>query len=317
MSSGATGNGQYSQPELPALPPRATEGHKGTFGTVCVIGGQALVPRVMIGGPAFAALGALRAGAGLAVLAVPEPVMKHSLVIAPSATGLALPVDRSGAIDPSAAAKVIDEWMPRFDCLAIGPGLGTDVPQQQVVVRLLSRDDVPMVIDADALNCMAALRDFHLDLKAHAILTPHPGEFDRLAMALGMQPLGAAAHDPDKRRVAAEQLAQRLGAIVVLKGAGTMVSSGLETWCNTSGTPALATAGTGDVLTGVIAGLVSQFATERAKRAGHTLSLYDCARWGVHIHGLAAERWSKHHGDAGMLASDLLDLIPDVIQSLR
>jgi hydroxyethylthiazole kinase-like uncharacterized protein yjeF len=317
MSAASAGNGQVGRPDLPPLPARQHEGHKGTFGTVCVIGGQALAPRVMIGGPAFAVLGALRAGAGLAVLAVPEPVMKHALVIAPSATGLALPVDRAGAINPSAAAEVIDAWMPRFDCVAIGPGLGADGPQQQVVARLMARDDMPMVIDADALNAMAAMREFHHDLKAHAVLTPHPGEFDRLAGALGIAPLGPAARDQDKRRAAAEQLAQRIGAIVVLKGHGTIISNGLESWRNPTGGAALATAGTGDVLTGVIAGLIAQFGSERAKAAGEVMSLYDCARWGVYLHGLAADRWSAQHGDSGMLATDLLDLIPDVIDAMR
>jgi len=317
MSGAGGSNGQVARPELPALPARSGEGHKGTFGTVCVIGGQATVPRVMIGGPSFAALGALRCGAGLAVLAVPEPVLKHALVMAPSATGLALPVDSESAINPSEAARVIDEWMPQFDCLAIGPGFGAGMPQQQVVARLMARDDVPMVIDADALNAMAAMREFHHDLKARAVLTPHPGEFDRLAVALGIEPLKTNAHDPDKRRIGAEQLAQRLGEIVVLKGQGTVVSNGLESWRNPTGNAALATAGTGDVLTGLIAGLIAQFATERAKAAGHALSLYDCARWGVFLHGMAADGWAKKHGDAGMLASDLLDGIPDAMDAMR
>lgn len=315
MSAG--GNGRVQQHGLAALPARPADGHKGTFGTVCVIGGQVRSPRVMIGGPAFAALGALRSGAGLAVLAVPEPVMKHAILMAPSATGLALPVDRSGAIDPSASASVIDEWRLNFNCLAIGPGLGAEEPQQQVVARLISRDDVPVVIDADALNAMAAMPDFHQDLKAHAVLTPHPGEFDRLAEALGMEPLKKHAKDPEKRRVAAEQLAQRLGAIVVLKGHGTLVSNGLETWRCPTGGPALATAGTGDVLTGVIAGLVGQFAGSSGTSSEHELTLYDCARWGTYLHGLAADTWSGAHGEAGMLASDLLELIPDVIAGQR
>ncbi len=317
MSGHATENGAARGPELPPFPQRIAQGHKGTFGTVCVIGGQAASPRVMIGGPAFAALGALRAGAGLAVLAVPEPVMRHSLIIAPSATGLALPVDRNGSINPSDAAAVIDEWMPSFGCLAIGPGLGAGIPQQQVVARLIARDDVPMVLDADALNCLAEMREFHRDLKAHAVLTPHPGEFDRLAKALGMEPLGSAGGSPDRRRDAAAQMAQRLGAVVVLKGHGTVVSNGLETWQNDTGGPVLATAGTGDVLTGVIAGLIAQFGSERAKAAGTALSIYDCARWGVRLHGLAADRWQAAHGSAGMLAGDLLDQIPDVMETVR
>ena len=112
-----------------------------------------------------------------------------------------------------------------------------------------------------------------------------------------------------------EALAQRVGCVVVLKGAGTVVSDGLQTWTNTTGNPALATAGTGDVLAGVIAGLVAQYAS----RGDGELSLYDCARLGVHAHGLAADRWRDAHGgsDSGMLAADLLEGIPRALASLR
>jgi NAD(P)H-hydrate epimerase len=313
--------------ELPPLPLRPADGHKGTFGSVCVIGGQAATPRVMLGGPAFAALGALRAGAGLAVLAVPSPLMNEALVIAPSATGLALPVDEYGELLPSESAKVLDEflagpsWNAARSCLAIGPGLGAGIAQQQVVARLIARDDGPIVIDADAINALAALREFHLDLRAPAVLTPHPGEYQRLAKALNID---ADPVDPARREEAARTLAQRLGCVVVLKGAGTIVSDGLECWINASGNVALATAGSGDVLAGVIAGLIAQHfratlgtGLSQAGAAKRGLSLLDCARWGVYLHGLAADRWAARHGTAGMLATDLLEEIPSAIESVR
>lgn len=309
------GNGTVAKASLPALPTRDADGHKGTFGTVGVIGGQALAPRVMIGGPAFTALAALRAGAGLAVLGVPEPMMQHALTIAPSATGLALPVDANGAINPSAAAEVIDTSLHSFSCLAIGPGFGAGEAQQQVIARLIARDDATMVLDADALNCLASMREFRHDLKAQAVLTPHPGEFDRLARALGLEPLDAASNDPEQRKIAAERLAQSLGVIVVLKGAGTIVSNGLESWRNPTGSAALATAGSGDVLTGIIAGLIAQFGTTATR--SDAMSLFDCARWGVYLHGLAADMWTAMHGSAGMLATDLIALIPDAIERVR
>ena len=121
---------------LPALPKRPARGHKGTFGTVCVLGGQAASPRVMIGGPALSATAALRAGAGLAVLAVPEPVLAAAITIAPSATGLALPVDGEGNLLPSEVAALLDEHLPRYDCLAVGPGLGDGPAQRQIAARL-------------------------------------------------------------------------------------------------------------------------------------------------------------------------------------
>lgn len=308
--------------ELPTLPPRPGSGHKGTFGTVCVLGGQALTPRVMIGGPAFAALGALRAGAGLAVLAVPGPIMNASIEIAPSATGLALPVDASGALRPSAVAELLDTHLATCDCLVVGPGFGAGEAQQQIVIRLTGLDHLPLVLDADALNALSALRDFHADFHSPAVITPHPGEYRRLATALN---LDTDLADDSQRHSAAETLAQKLGCVVVLKGAGTVVSDGVNTWINPSGGPALATAGTGDVLTGVIAGFVAQFfkrslgarsVSISAEQQGG-LSLYDCARLGVYVHGRAADLWAAGHGDAGMLATDLLELIPATLSELR
>jgi NAD(P)H-hydrate epimerase len=297
-----------AEASLPSLPPRPADGHKGTFGTVCVLGGQGADPRVMLGGPAFAAVGALRSGAGLAVLAVPAPLMAAGLTVAPSATGLALPVDNAGRLDPSGVAALLDDYLPKFDCLAVGPGLGDDEPQRRIMARLISREDVPLVIDADGLNAMAGLADFGGDLKARAVLTPHPGEYRRLAATLGID---ADPTDAESRTAAARELAQRLGCVVVLKGAGTVVSDGINTWTNFTGNVALATAGTGDVLTGIIAGLVAQHA-----RTGG-LSLYDCARLGVVAHGMAADRWSVSHGDTGLLAEELLDELPYVMAELR
>ncbi|MHC4106478.1 MAG: NAD(P)H-hydrate dehydratase [Planctomycetota bacterium] len=296
-----------SPDSLPSLPPRPPDGHKGTFGTVCVIGAQAAAPRVMLGGPAFAALGALRAGCGLAILAVPAPLMADALVVAPAATGLALPVDEKGDLRPSAVAALLDEYRPLMDCLAVGPGMGAAEPQQQVLLRLIAQEHLPLVVDADGLNAMAAAPEFYRDLRAPAVLTPHPGEYRKLVAALR---LDADPVDPDRRPDAAAQLAQRLGCVIVLKGTGTVVSDGLNTWTNRTGNVALATAGTGDVLTGVIAGLVAQFGS------GH-LSLFECARLGVYLHGLAADRWACRHGLAGMLATDLLEEIPGTLAAMR
>jgi NAD(P)H-hydrate epimerase len=267
----------------------------------------------MIGGPAFTATAALRAGAGLAVLAVPAPLVAAALTIAPSATGLALPVDTDGNLQPSEVATLLDTHLPKYNCLAIGPGLGTGPAQQQVVTRLVGREQPAMVIDADALNALASVAQFDRDFRVPAVLTPHPGEFARLAQALGIDADLVHPVDAATRSRAAESLAQRIGCVVVLKGAGTVVSDGLETWTNTTGNPALATAGSGDVLTGVIAGLIAQFASLQ----DGPLSLFDCARLGVYAHGLAADRWRDVHGDASLLAEDLLRELPDAVASLR
>ncbi len=308
--------------DAPKLPKRPADGHKGTFGTVCVIGGQAGGPRVMVGGPALAALGALRAGAGLAVLAVPAPIMAAALTIAPSATGLALPVDENGGLRASDVAALLDTFLHEYDCVAVGPGLGVDEPQRQIMVRLIGQDEVPLVVDADALNALATVPQFDQDFRAPAVLTPHPGEYRRLAEALG---LDGDPIDKSRRPAAAEQLAQRLGCVVVLKGAGTVVTDGVQTWINSTGNVALATGGSGDVLTGVIAGLIGQFfkphvsgmdsAAAPSQSAG--LSLFECARLGVYLHGLAADRWADRHGDSGLLATDLLAELPAAQAQLR
>lgn len=305
---------------LPLLPMRPRDGHKGTFGTVCVIGGQATPPRVMLGGPAFSAEAALRVGAGLAVLAVPAPLMVSALEVAPSATGLALPVDERLSLKPSEVAELIDRHLLSFRCLAIGPGLGADTPQQQVVVRLMAQSEVPVVLDADGLNALASLPEFAGDIRCSCVLTPHPGEYRRLAEALG---LDHDPVDPADRLAAASGLAQRLGCVVVLKGAETVVSDGLRAWTSEAANPALGTAGTGDVLTGVIAGLIAQFfrphlgmgarAITPEQQGG--LSLFECARLGVAIHARAAEHWSARHGSAGLLARDLLAFLPEALSS--
>lgn len=310
-----------SQEDLPHLPPRPAEGHKGTFGTVGVVGGQAAGPRVMIGGPALSALAALRTGCGLTVLAMPEPILAAGLTIAPSATGLALPVDAQRELKPSDVAELLDQYIGSFHCLAVGPGLGAARAQQQIVIRLAAQEDLPLVIDADGLNALAASRDFHRDFRAPAVLTPHPGEYRRLAESLGLH------HDPadeQDRAEAAADLARRLGCVVVLKGRHTVISDGVSTHVNDTGNVALATAGTGDVLTGVIAGFVAQFHKRplgmgsrqvTAEQQGG-LSLYDCARLGVYIHGLAADHWKLHIGDAGLLADDLIEELPAALHRL-
>lgn len=299
---------------LPSIPPRDPTGHKGTFGTVCVVGGQSTPPHVMVGGPAFSALAALRSGAGLAVLTMPAPVLTAALGVAPSATGLALPVDSEGRLLASAGAALIDGALVRTACVAIGPGFGTDLPQQQVVVRLLAQDAIPVVVDADALNCLSMLPEFAADLRAAAILTPHPGEFRRLATSLGLRDLDP--EDDARRPAAAAALSRRLGCVTVLKGHRTIVSDGLRAWRCDAGNAALATAGSGDVLTGVVAAFVAQFHRSTLP-AGSRRSLFECARLAVEVHAQAADRWAARHGNSGMLATDLVNELPAAVESLR
>lgn len=311
-------------PPLAPLPARDRDGHKGTFGTVVVVGGCAMGlgahphpgdagARVMFGGPVLCARAALRAGCGLVDLALPAPLVPGALAALESATAHALPVSQSGELDPSECAAVLDPVLSRATALAIGPGLGAGDAVAQVVVRLLARDALPVVVDADALNALAATPRFDLDFRAPAILTPHPGEFGRLSAALGLPALGESPA-PAELHSAASSLAQRLGAVVVLKGSRTTVSDGISTWSVHAGSPALATGGSGDVLTGICASIVAQFGpTSRAQ----SLSMLDCARWAVIVHGMAALRWSAAHGEAGMLAHELCDSVPEALEEAR
>lgn len=307
---------------MPPLPPRPSDGHKGTFGAVCVAGGLCSEDQQMIGGPALSALAALRAGCGLAKLAMPRPVLAAGLTIAPSATGIALPQDDGGSLLASQCAAILDEHLSGVDCLAIGPGFGTESPQEQIVARLIADDGLPLVIDADAINALAAMPDFHRDFRAAAVLTPHPGEYRRLASALSidLDPV-----DPDTRPAAAEALAQRLGCVVILKGHLSVITDGATTSINSTGNSALATAGSGDVLTGIVAGLIAQFFKRNVgvgerqigAAAQGGLSLLDCARIAAHIHGAAAERWVATTGSpAGMMATDLIEQIPAALAAL-
>lgn len=308
---------------LPPLPLRDKRGHKGTFGTVAIVGGCAHADTRMIGGPALSALGAFRAGAGLVKLAVPEPIMNAAITIAPSATGAPVPVDADGMIIAHEAARVIDSLVGSSECLAIGPGLGSGEGPRAAAFRAINQEQTPVIVDADALNALAELPEMHRDFRAMAILTPHPGEFRRLARSMG---LSEVITNDDSRARGAEALARTLACVVVLKGAGTVVSDGQRTWINTTGNPALATAGTGDVLTGLIAALVAQFHKRPLPAGSRTvtsearggLSLFDCARLGVAAHGIAADDWVTDRGaDFGMLASELADRLPRALARLR
>jgi len=294
----------------PRLPRRDPAGHKGTFGTVSIFGGCCRVPSRMIGAPALAAMGALRAGCGIARVVTPAPIIDAVLAIVPSATGLTLTVDSSGEVIAHEAVAEMDHQCASSSCVVVGPGMGDGAAIEAVALRAVMQDSTPVVVDADGLNALARVPEMWRDFRAPAILTPHPGEFARLARSLGV--VGDAI-TPTARPEAAAALARRLGCVVVLKGAGTVVSNGIETWICDRGHACLATAGTGDVLAGVIAGLVAQHA-----RGATAISLFDAARAGVFAHASAGESWARTRGsESGLLACELACLVPAQIDRLR
>jgi NAD(P)H-hydrate epimerase len=294
------------------LAARATEGHKGTFGTVSVVGGCCRGSVRYLGAPALTLLGALRSGCGLCRILAAEPLIEGVLRAVTSATGVALPVLRDGGVNGAAAKKLVDEATASSHALVVGPGLGDGPGVDAVVRRVWSSEGagVPLVLDADGLNSLARMKKIE-HAERRAVVTPHPGEARRLMKATGVHGDPTAAGE--RRRIAVE-LAHRLGAVVVLKGARTVVSDGVHVYTNTSGGPWLATGGTGDVLSGVIGGLVAQ----HVAGGGDASDVFRLACIGVLVHGRAGDAWAKEKkATGGMLAIELTERIPAELERLR
>ncbi len=272
--------------ELPRLPPRRPDAHKGDFGLALIVGGS----RGMAGAAALAGMAALRGGAGLVRLAVPETVLDTVAGFEPSYMTIPLPADAAGRLAAGAFGRIA-ELAEQATVVACGPGLGRSFDLDQLVARLYEEIAKPMVFDADALNALAAEPDVLVRPGGPRILTPHPGEFARL--------IGRKL-DAELRHDAAVQLAARCGIVVVLKGHRTLVTDGRRQAINTTGNPGMATGGTGDVLTGLITALACQ-----------RLEPFDAARLGVHLHGLAGDLAAEELGQVSMLASDLIQYLPE------
>lgn len=301
---------------LERLPQRAEDGHKGTFGSVAILGGSAGMHHddefasTMIGAPALAALGAIRSGCGLVKIAAPSPIIESVLTIAPYATGYGLEVDHQREIIAASAAPVIDELVRTNNAIVVGPGMGSGHCVGQVVLRLIGQEQTGVVIDADGLNALSAMPDFVRDLRAPVVLTPHPGEARRLMDALAIK--GDPAGNEASRIDACVQLALRIGCVVVLKGKGTVVSDGQRVWVCRHGSPAMGVGGTGDVLSGVIGSLIAQSAKNGSR------DLFMASAIGVEAHAIAGERWAEEHqASGGMIASELADRLVGVIEEMR
>ncbi len=301
---------------LPSLLRRPEDGHKGTFGTVAIVGGCAGMHRddefepTMLGAPALGAMGAIRAGCGLVKIAAPSPIIEQVLTLAPFATGYGLETDHARSINASHSAPVLDELTRSCSVIVAGMGMGGAHCVAQIIVRLLNQEMVPVVIDADGLNALSTLPEFDREIRASAVLTPHPGEARRLMQSLSID--GDPAGDESQRIDACARIAQRLGCVVVLKGKGTVVSDGHRVWVCERGSPALAAGGTGDVLAGVIGSIIAQ------TRSDQSVDLLHAAAIGVQAHAIAGERWAEsHEGDGGLMANELSEQLPGVISSLR
>lgn len=274
---------------IPKLKPRAVDGHKGDYGKVCIIAGSI----GMSGAAALAGRAALRAGAGLVRVATPKSILPIVASIEPSFTTIALPEDGAGRISAKAIHAVL-EAVEQNDAVAFGPGIGISGALRSILETLLDQQNLRLVIDADGLNNLAGIKNWPARLKAKLTLTPHPGEMRRLWSALLREDL------PADRPEQALQLAQRTNTIIVLKGAGTVVTDGEKVYTNKTGNPGMATAGSGDVLTGIITALL-----------GQGLSDFDAAVLGVYLHGLAGDIAAEKVGQISLIATDIAQALAD------
>ena len=253
----------------------------------------------MSGAISLSGLAALRSGAGLVTLAVPQAIQDVVAGFNPSymTTGLADAADQM----TGAAADEVLELAKNMTALALGPGLGRAAGTIDFVARLWREIAQPMVVDADALFALAQRKELLAEPGGPRILTPHPGEFARLT---GAKP---QADDTAARAQAAAELASASGreAIVLLKGHHTIITDGARFAVNDTGNPGMATGGTGDVLTGIVTALVCQH-----------LPPFDAARLAAHVHGLAGNLAAEQLGQISLIASDLIDHLPAAFQSL-
>jgi len=274
---------------IPKLNPRKPDAHKGDFGKVCIIGGCL----GFSGAPALAGRSALRAGAGLVRVAVPKGILPIVASIEPSFTTIPLPEDSAGRISEKAVNTILNA-VEENDVLAFGPGIGISGGIQSILETLLQQENLRLLIDADGLNNLANINHWPAGRKADLILTPHPGEMKRLWSGLLRDPL------PADRTEQAAQFAKHTGTTTVLKGAGTVVAGDNKIYINTTGNPGMATAGSDDVLTGVITAL-----------AGQCLSNFDAAVLGVYVHGLAGDLSAAKLGQVSLIATDIIDFLPE------
>ncbi len=270
---------------LPLLPSRTDDAHKGDCGRALVIAGS----RGMSGAACLAATASLRGGAGLVTAAIPQGIQDIVAGYEPSYLTAGLPEDELGRLKP-AALKRIQELVEPQNAAAIGPGLGQSSGLQELVCDLYDSLQIPLVVDADALNLLAR-RPYLFKRPGGAaarILTPHPGEFSR------MTGIETAVIQQDRQKYAAE-FARRNEVVLVLKGHQTIITDGKRLAVNQTGNSGLATGGTGDVLTGLITGLLAQ-----------RMTAFEAAQLGVHVHGLAGDLAAEELSKPGMIASDLL-----------
>ena len=282
-------------PDLPRLPPRRRESSKYDYGRSVVVAGS----RGMAGAAALASMAALRSGAGLVEAVVPESIQATVAGFDPCVMTCGLPEDEAGRF-AAAALPQLKAGVASADVVAVGPGLGRSEVIVEIVAELWKTLPMPAVFDADALWALSQLGlPAVADHAGPRVLTPHAGELQRL---LGEEPSRAAAADRKRLEQAAIALARDTGCAIVFKGADSLITGGSRQAHNETGNPGMATAGTGDVLTGVITALL-----------GQGLGPFEAARLGAWVHGLAGHAASEARGQASLTATDLLGMLGSVL----
>jgi hydroxyethylthiazole kinase-like uncharacterized protein yjeF len=272
-----------------ALPKRERDTHKGDYGRLLILGGCA----GYTGAPAMCARAALRAGAGLVYVGVPAPIYEVTAVKLDEAMPFPLPADADGRISLAALPALADK-LARCDACVLGPGLGRGGEQTEFVRRIVLSRRGKLLLDADALSAAAEDMDMLSCAAGTVVVTPHEGEFRRMGGTVTGNPAADAA-----------AFAARHGCITVLKGPETAVAfPDGETAVSRLGNPGMATGGSGDVLSGVIGGLLGQLPVKKAVTAG------------VYIHGAAGDLCAARLGEYSMLPGDIIEAIPEVMKNL-
>jgi hydroxyethylthiazole kinase-like uncharacterized protein yjeF len=281
---------------LPArLFKRPADANKGDFGHVFILAGS----RCFTGAAGLCANAALRAGAGLATLGIPESL--HPIFASRLTEVMTLPLPQTKEASLSEKAlRVISLFLKKADCLLIGPGLSQNISTQRLIRSVVQAASVPLVIDADGLNALAGHLDILKKLKNELILTPHPREFSRLA-SIPVQKV------QEERKQVAKDFALRYNMTLVLKGNRTVVASPQgRIYINPTGNPGMATAGSGDVLAGIIAAFLAQ-----------GFNCFDSARMAVYLHGLAGDLAAKDKTEISLIASDIIEYLPKAFKKCK
>lgn len=271
---------------------RKADTHKGSYGYVLLVGGSCgLTGAVCLSGQA-----ALKAGAGLVKVAVPQS-LNHIFEIKLTEV-MSLPLaDKKGHLLAKGFDKV-KKSLDKVNVLVLGPGAGLASDTAKLITKIIKEIDKPMVVDADAINILSKNLEVLDKRKSKSIvLTPHPGEFSRLVKK-------EVSEIKKYRKELVKKFALRYNLHLILKGYKTLVTNGEELFENKTGGPGLATAGTGDVLSGIIAGFIAQ-----------GIDIYSAARCGVYLHGLAGDLAAEDKTESCLIASDLIDYLPEAIKS--